>query len=74
MGELSEKKRDSLKASDFAFPKERKMPLTDENHVRNALSRFNQVEGVSAAEKEEAARRIERAAKRFGVELSKKPD
>lgn len=74
MGELSEKQRDDLPDSAFAFPKERKMPLTDESHVRNALSRFNQVEDVSKAEREEAARRIERAAKKFGVELSKKPD
>jgi hypothetical protein len=48
--------------------------LTDARHVRNALSRFNQVEGVSAEDKREAKRRIERAAKKFGVELSKAPD
>ena len=51
MAELSEKKRDKLSTSKFAFPKERKMPLNDASHVRNALARFNQVEGVSASEK-----------------------
>ncbi len=74
MANLSDKKRDELPDSAFAFPKQRKEPLTDARHVRNALSRFNQVEGASAEDKREAKRRIERAAKKFGVELSKAPD
>jgi len=74
MGEISEKKRDKLPDSAFAFPKERKEPLTDASHVRNAAARFNQVEGVSKAEKEKAKGRIEGAAKKHGVELSKEPD
>ena len=74
MANLSEKKRDELPASAFAFPKQRKEPLTDARHVRNALSRYNQVEDVSEADRREAKRRIERAAKKFGVELSKPPD
>jgi len=74
MSELSEKKKDQLPDSAFAFPKQRKEPLTDASHVRNAAARFNQVEGVSEADREEARRRIERAAKKFDVELSKAPD
>jgi hypothetical protein len=74
MAELSEKKRDKLPDSAFAFPKERKMPLNDAAHVRNAAARFNQVEGVSEAEKERAKGRIERAADKHGVHLSKEPD
>lgn len=74
MADLSEKKRDALPDSAFAFPKQRKEPLTDARHVRNALARFNQVEGVSAEDRREARRRIERAAKKFGVDLSKPPD
>jgi hypothetical protein len=74
MAELNEKKRDKLPDSTFAFPKERKMPLNDATHVRNAASRFNQVEGVSAAEKKTAKGKIERAAKKTGVKLSKRPD
>jgi hypothetical protein len=74
MANLSEKKREDLPDSAFAFPKQRKEPLTDALHVRNALARFNQVEGVSAEDKAEAKRRIERAAEKFGVELSKPPD
>jgi uncharacterized protein DUF6582 len=59
-----------LDASDFAFPKERKEPLTDASHVRNAISRFNQVKGVSDAERDAAWKRITAAAKKFDVEVS----
>ncbi len=52
------------------FPKKRKVPLTDARHVRSAISRFNQVEGVTDKERDEAWRRILRAAKRFGVEVN----
>lgn len=74
MAGMSERKRDELPDSAFAFPKQRKEPLTDARHVRNAAARFDQVEGVSEADRAEARRRIERAAKKFGVELSKEPD
>ena len=74
MAELNAKKRDKLPDKTFAFPKERKMPLNDASHVRNAAARFNQVEGVTAAEKKTAKNKIERAAKREGVHLSKRPD
>ncbi|MDQ6692529.1 MAG: hypothetical protein M3Z13_07155 [Candidatus Dormibacteraeota bacterium] len=74
MTELNSKKRDKLPESDFAFPKERKMPLNDAGHVRSASARFNQVEGVSASEKATAKTKIVKAAKKHGVKLSKKPD
>lgn len=74
MTQLSEKKRDKLPDSKFAFPKERKEPLTDASHVRNAAARFNQVEGVSKSEKKTAKKRIEKAAKKYHVHLSKAPD
>lgn len=74
MPELNSKKRKKLPDSAFAFPEERKAPLTDASHVRNAAARFNQVEGVSKEEKERAKGRIKRAAKKTGVELSKDPD
>jgi hypothetical protein len=74
MGELTSKKRDRLPEETFAFPKERKLPLNDASHVRNAAARFNQVEGVSPTEKKTAKARIERAAKREDVKLSKRPD
>ena len=55
---------------EFAFPEERKEPLTDARHVRNAIARFDQVEGVSDAERDKAWKRILAAAKRYDVEVS----
>lgn len=62
--------RDDLPESSYAFPKQRKEPLTDAAHVRNALARFNQVEGVSDADREQAFANIKKAAKRYGVDVS----
>lgn len=59
-----------IPSSKFAFPKERKEPLTDARHVRNAIARFNQVEDVSQAERSAAWRRIKSAAKKYGIEVS----
>jgi hypothetical protein len=67
---LSTAEKDRLADSEFAFPKERKEPLTDARHVRNAIARFDQVEGVSDAERDEAWKRILAAAKRYDVDVS----
>ena len=56
--------------AEFAFPEERKEPLHDAAHVRNAIARFNQVEGVSDAERDRAWSRILTAAKKFDVDVS----
>jgi len=72
MAKLSTDERDSLDKSAFAFPKERKEPLENAAHVRNAVARFNQVKGVSDDERDAAWKRIEAAAKKFGVELGEK--
>ena len=69
---LSTAEKDRLPDQQFAFPKERKEPLTDARHVRNAIARFDQVEGVSDAERDRAWQRILAAAKRCGVEVSEK--
>ena len=69
MSELNQKQRDKISDSKFAFPKEEKEPLNDASHVRNAIARFNQVKGVSDAERDAAWRRIRAAAKKFGVEM-----
>ena len=53
MTELSEKQRDHLDEDQFAFPKERKEPLNNASHVRNAIARFDQVEGVSDDERDD---------------------
>ena len=71
-GGLSTAEKDGLPDKDFAFPKERKEPLTDARHVRNAIARFDQVEGVTDKERDEAWRRIVRAAERFDVEVHEK--
>jgi hypothetical protein len=67
---LSTAEKNRLADSEFAFPKERKEPLTDARHVRNAIARFDQVEGVSDSERDEAWKRITAAAKRYDVEVS----
>jgi uncharacterized protein DUF6582 len=72
MSELNEKQRDKLDEDQFAFPKERKEPLNNASHVRNAIARFDQVEGVSDHERDEAWKRIRKAADKFGVEVHEK--
>jgi hypothetical protein len=72
MAELSEKQRDKLDEDQFAFPKERKEPLNNASHVRNAIARFDQVEGVSDAVRDEAWKRIKKAAKKYDVDVSEK--
>jgi Asp-tRNA(Asn)/Glu-tRNA(Gln) amidotransferase A subunit family amidase len=72
MSELSEKQRDHLDEDQFAFPKERKEPLNNASHVRNAIARFDQVEGVSDADRDAAWKRIVAAAKKHGVEVREK--
>jgi len=67
---LSTANKDKLPANVFAFPKEHKEPLIDAKHVRNAIARFDQVEGVTDAERDAAWRRIKRAAKKFDVEIT----
>ena len=70
MSEINKAKRDHIDSEHFAFPKERKEPIHDAAHVRNAIARFKQVEGVSEHEREAAWTRIKAAAKKFGVEVS----
>lgn len=69
-GELTAQK--DLPDSVYAFPKQRKEPLTDASHVRNALARFDQVEDVSEAERDVAFANIKKAAEHYGVEMEHK--
>jgi hypothetical protein len=69
MAKLSSADRKAMPARQFAFPTQRKEPLENASHVRNAVSRFDQVEGVSDAERDEAWHRIEAAASLYGVVL-----
>ncbi len=68
-GDLTTTTRDDLPDSAYAFPKQRKEPLTDATHVRNALARFDQVAGVSDADRERAFANIKAAARHFHVEV-----
>jgi hypothetical protein len=52
------------------LPGKRKEPLTDAKHVRNAIARFNQVEDVTDAEREQAFANLKRAASHYDVDLS----
>ena len=68
-GELDTDERNRIPNSEFAFPKQRKEPLNDADHVRNAIARFDQVEGVSDDDREAAFTRIKKAADKFGIEM-----
>ena len=69
MATVSTRQTNRMSSQTFAFPKERKEPLNDARHVRNAVARFDQVEGVSDRERESAWRRIRAAARKYGVEI-----
>lgn len=57
-------------ADEFAFPDQQKEPIGDASHVRNAIARFDQVEGVSDEDRDRAWKRILAAAKKYGVHVS----
>ena len=72
MTKLDTDHRNAIATGQFAFPKQRKEPLENATHVRNAIARFNQVEGVTDAERDQAWKHILAAAKKFGVEVHEK--
>jgi hypothetical protein len=72
MSRLDQEDRDRIPPRKYAFPKQRKEPLENASHVRNAIARFNQVEGVTDAERNEAWKRIKAAAKTHHVELEER--
>lgn len=70
MATLDARKRASLPNSAFAYVDSkgnRRLPINDEAHVRNALSRFNQVKFESAEARERAFRRLLKAATEYGI-------
>jgi hypothetical protein len=68
--ELDAAQRNAMPDREYAFPRVRKEPLNDASHVRNAIARFDQVRDVTDDERREAFRRIQRAAGKFGVEMT----
>lgn len=69
MTKLATTQRKTLATGTFAFTRQRKEPLENAAHVRNAIARFNQVEGVTDAERDTAWKHIRAAAKRYGVDV-----
>ena len=69
MTKPSANERAAIPNEKFAFPTQRKAPLENASHVRNAIARVNQVEGVSDEDRDAAWLRILAAAEKFGVEL-----
>lgn len=70
MATLSARERASLPDRAFAYIDShgnRRLPLHDESHVRNALARFQRVKFENDAAKERARRRLLQAAKRYGI-------
>lgn len=72
MARLDADDRNDLDKREFAFPKQRKEPLENATHVRNAIARFDQVKDVTDDERDEAWKRIKAAAKKFDVDVSEK--
>ncbi len=71
MSKLASADREALSKRDFAFPTQRKEPLENASHVRNAIARFDQVEGVTDEERDVAWQRILLAAKAYGVAVAR---
>jgi uncharacterized protein DUF6582 len=73
MAELSTNSRKHIKKDNFAYVDkngEGHLPIEDESHVRNAMSRWNQTDFESASAKESARKKIVSAAKKHGIEVS----
>lgn len=71
-GKLDTEDRKELPSSVYAFPKKRKEPLTDASHVKNALARFDQIEGVTDEERDQAFANIKKAARHYGINVEEK--
>ena len=70
MANLGAKARAQLPDSAFAHIDSRgnrRLPINDEAHVRNALSRFNQTTFEDEAARDRARTRLLRAAKKYGI-------
>ena len=73
MAEMDQKDRDKLRKSQFAYVDRNggeHLPINDESHVRNAMSRWNQTDFESKSAKESARKKIVAAAHRHGIEVS----
>src|SRR3954470_9526552 len=71
-GDLSTKDKKDLPESVFAFPKQRKEPLTDASHVKNALARFDKVKGLSDEDLDASFSNIKNASEHYGINVEEK--
>jgi hypothetical protein len=69
-GKLSAAKEAALPDSAFAFSDVRRLPLTDEGHVRSAIEHFGEVEAASDEDRELAFANIQRAAGFYRVPMT----
>ena len=69
-GTLDTDDRKELPDSVYAFPKQRKLPLTDASHVRAALARFDQVQDVNDDDRDLAFANLRKAAKQYDVDMA----
>jgi hypothetical protein len=73
VAELDAKARDKLRSNQFAYVDSKggeHLPINDDEHIRNAMARFNQTDFESAAAKERARKKIVAAARRHDIEVS----
>lgn len=68
MAKLTAAKKERLPASQYACTIDRKLPINDAAHVRNAMARFDQVI-TTECHPAEAKKRILTAAKKFGIDV-----
>jgi hypothetical protein len=77
MAELTTIRRERLHDSSFAYidtTGERHLPINDDEHVRNAISRFSQTDFDSPNAKHTAASKILSAARRHGIDVDEGSD
>jgi hypothetical protein len=63
MATMSEKQRDKLPESKFGLPGERKYPMPDKSHARNAKARASQAQNagrITAAEEKKIDRKADK--------------
>ena len=73
MAQLTETGRKHIARKNFAYVDKEggeHLPIHDEEHVRNAIARFNQTAFESVEAKEKARRKVLAAAKRHKIEVS----
>lgn len=74
MPELDARDRDRLDKDQFAYVDKdggEHLPINDEEHVRNAMARWNQTDFQSKTAKEKARQKIVGAARRHGIHVDK---